>query len=77
MNNDRRKEINKAIALMQEALAILETARNEEQDYYDNMPENLQSSDRGCAAEAAASDLDDACSSLEDVIGSAENSLEA
>lgn len=76
MNNNRRKEINKAVALLQEALSILETARDEEREYYDNMPENLQSSERGCAAEQAASYLDDACSSLEEVISSSENSAE-
>jgi hypothetical protein len=47
MNNDRRKEINKAIGLLQEALNILEVARDEEGDTYNNMPENLQSSERG------------------------------
>lgn len=76
MNNDRRKEINKAVSLLQEALSILENARDEEQDYYDNMPENLQGSDRGQTAEQAASNLDDACSSLEEVISYAENAAE-
>jgi len=44
MNKDRRTEINKAIGMLQEALSILETARDEEQEYYDNMPESLQGS---------------------------------
>jgi hypothetical protein len=76
MNNDRRKEINRAVSLLQEALAILETARDDEQDYYDNMPENLQNSDRGQMAEQAVSNLEESCSSLEEAISSAENSAE-
>jgi hypothetical protein len=76
MNNDRRKQINKAVALMQEALSILETARDEEQEYYDNMPEGLQGSERGEAAEQAVSNLEDACSNLEDAISSAESAAE-
>jgi hypothetical protein len=45
MNKDRRTEINKAIGMLQEALSILETARDEEQEYYDNTPESLQGSE--------------------------------
>lgn len=76
MNNDRRNRINQAVALMQEALSILETARDEEHEYYDNMPENLQGSERGEAAEQAASNLDDACGALGDAISSAEDAAE-
>ena len=76
MNNDRRKEINKAIALLQEALSILETARDEEGDYFNNMPENLQSSERGQKAEEAYGYLEDACCNLEEVISNCENAAE-
>ena len=76
MNNDRRKEINKAVALLQEALSILETARDEEGDTFNNMPENLQSSERGQASEEACGNLEDACCTLEEVISSAENAAQ-
>ena len=39
MNKGRRKEIEKAMSLIEEASELLSTARDEEQDYYDNMPE--------------------------------------
>lgn len=77
MNSDRRKEINKAIALMQQALDILEVARNEEGDYYENMPENLQDSPRGHAAEQSYGYLEDAYCTLEDAINAAHSSMEA
>jgi len=76
MNNDRRTRINQAVGLMQEALSILETARDEEQENYDNMPESLQGSERGEAAEQAVSNLEDTCSNLEDAISSAESAAE-
>jgi len=44
MNKDRRKQIAKAIALIEEAQEILENVKQEEQDAYDNLPENLQGS---------------------------------
>lgn len=77
MNNARRKEINRVVGTLQEALAELESLRDEEQDYFDNMPENLQGSERGSAAEQAASNLSEACSGIEEAISSAESSMEA
>lgn len=47
MNKARRKEIERAIALMEQAREILEEVKDEEQNAFDNMPENLQSSERG------------------------------
>jgi hypothetical protein len=76
MNNDRRKEINKAVALLQEALNILETARDEESDTFNNMPENLQNSERGQKAEEAYGQLEYACCNLEQVISDCENAAE-
>lgn len=85
MNNNRRKEINKAIDLLtsakeawEEAAAIIESCADEEREYYDNMPESLQGSDKGLGAEAAAEllegvkdkmheiDIDDMISDLDD-----------
>ncbi len=77
MNKDRRKQIDEAIAHLEAAKELLTTAENEEQEYYDNMPENMQGGDKGQAAESAASYLSDAVSSIEDAIGSAEESKNA
>lgn len=51
MNKARRKEIARAIELMEMAREILEEVMNEEQEAFDNMPESLQSSERGEAME--------------------------
>ncbi|USL89073.1 hypothetical protein SEA_KANNH_53 [Microbacterium phage KannH] len=72
MNNQRRKEIQEVInkladldALRNEIKEEIERIRDEEQEYYDNMPEGLQQSDRGYKAEEAASQLDDAAQQLD------------
>lgn len=59
MNKARRKEIARAIELIEEAREILENVRDEEQDAFDNLPESLQSSERGEAMEEYISTLDD------------------
>lgn len=71
MNKDRRAEIAKAVALMEEAQGILETCKDEEQEYYDNMPESFQNGEKGSAAQEATSALECACDSLTEAIDAA------
>lgn len=72
MNNERRKEIERAIALTQEAASILETARDEEHEAFDNLSVGLQASERGQAIEEAVSALGSAVDSLNEVISNLE-----
>jgi len=65
MNNGRRKELEKASALIEDAKGIIESCRDEEQDYLDAMPESLQSSDKYSTAEQAISEMDSAIDGLE------------
>jgi predicted nucleic acid-binding Zn-ribbon protein len=74
MNKQRRADIEKALEQIDEAKSALETARDEEQDYYDNLPDNFKEGDRGQQAEAAVSCLDDAINALEEV-GSLDDAL--
>lgn len=74
MNKDRRKEIGRAIEIanrlrgeIEELVSIIQTAKDEEEEYKDNMPESLQSSDRYYTAEAAVDALESALSPLEDL----------
>ena len=76
MNKQRRKELNDIIETLNNVIADIEALRDEEQDYYDNMPENLQGSEKGEMAERAISEMDDAISSIEDAIGSLENACD-
>jgi ribosomal protein L4 len=74
MNKERRKAIESALAtlakareLVEEAQSTLEEARDEERDYFDNMPESLQSGEKGERASAAADALEEACNAVEDI----------
>ena len=89
MNKLRRKELQELHKRIEEASHVLEninveieSLRNEERDYIDNMPESLQDSERVSAAVAAVDAMEiamdsmgiaedsciDACNSLEDVL---------
>ena len=76
MNNDRRKELNKGLALLQEAFSILELARDEEGYTFENMPENLQGSERGQRTEEAYGQLESACCVIEEAISECESAAE-
>lgn len=90
MNKERRKELNKAVemlnslsSILYDATDIVETCKGEEEEYRDNMPENLQGSDRYSMADEACDCLDNALDSLSDVtdtindiIESIENAME-
>lgn len=74
MNKERRKEIAGIIAdiealhgTIDDLRERVESVRDEEQEFFDNMPESLQQGERGQVAEAAVSALDDALSALESV----------
>lgn len=76
MNDARRKEIEKALGLISEAKSILETARDEEQEYFDNMPENMQSGEKGEKASEAAGALEEAVNSIEEIESNLETAKE-
>jgi len=61
MNNRRRNKI-------QAALDILEEAKFDEQEAFDNLPESFQYGEKGERMEEAMNYLDDAISSLEEAV---------
>lgn len=67
MNKERRKRIDKAIEevnqlqeVLEELHQIVEVIRDEEQEYLENIPENLQGSERYETAENAVESLENA-----------------
>lgn len=76
MNKQRRKEIEKAIELIEQALAIIEEARDDEQNYIDKIPENLQQSEWADLAQQAADALDYTCENLGEAIENANTASE-
>ena len=90
MNAARRKAIKSVISQieaiqfeLENILEAIDTIRDEEQECFDNIPENMQESERYEKAETAVENLDDAydsfgelCDSLEDIITSLENATD-
>ena len=77
MNKERRAAIKRLVEEFDLAINVgrlkeikegLETLRDEEQEYYDNMPEGLQGGDKGQAAEAAVSALEAVVDEIDNII---------
>lgn len=66
MNNKRRELLKSAVILLDRASGIVNNALEQEQDCLDNMPENLQMSERYENMEAAVDYLEEAASHLDD-----------
>lgn len=68
MNKQRRARLAEAHSLLGRAVSIVERAKDEEQDSFDNLPENLQSSERGELMEEAIDELQTAIDSINDAM---------
>lgn len=75
MNNVRRKKLKDAVTLLSRASEIVSDARSQEEDCLDNMPENLQMSDRYEDMEKAVDCLEDAETSIDDAISKIEEAM--
>lgn len=76
MNNKRRERISKAVSMLEAALNVIEVVRGEEQNCLDNMPENLEYSERYEKMENAVDKLEDAISSIEEARDALEEAAE-
>jgi hypothetical protein len=79
MNKNRRKELMEWVskaeswaAQGEELRSALENICSDEQDYFDNMPENLQGSTRGMDAEEAIDAMNEAVECMNNAIEAAE-----
>jgi len=68
MNKARRQQLRKWLEDLEAIRSELETIMNDEQEYHDNIPENLQSSERACDSEEAIDQMNEAISSIEDAM---------
>ena len=76
MNKARRKALDEVISKIEEAKELLENLQAEEDEYRDNMPENLQGSERYEAADAAVDNMSSAVDALDEAISSIESAQE-
>ena len=70
MNKARRQAIDKIQATIEEAMNGLQVLLEEEQEYFDNMPESLQESERANSAQEAIDTIEDATSNIQEAIDS-------
>lgn len=68
MNKSRRKAIQDVVAKLETLRDEVESLLNEEQDYYDNMPESFQNGDKGSAASDAISYMESASGYIDNAI---------
>lgn len=76
MNKARRKTINEIYDRLAELRDLIEEVKYEEEEYRDNMPENLQCSERYEIADTACDNLDSAISSIEEALDYIESAAE-
>ena len=76
MNYHRRKELNTLADRLRDLHTDVETVRDEEQEYIDYMPENLQGGERYEKAEAAVYVMEEALSQIEEAISNIEEATE-
>ena len=68
MNKERRKSIERIVDKLYEIQADLAWVRNDEEEAYDNLPEGIQSSERGDAMQEAIDAMDNVDGSLQEAI---------
>ncbi len=76
MNKTRRNELYKLIEQLQDIQTAIEQLRDEEQEYYDNMPAGIQESERGEIAGDNINNMDYALDSLSEAIENLEAATE-
>jgi predicted nuclease with TOPRIM domain len=75
MNKARRKALEELQGKLSELKDELESLAEEERDYYENMPEGLQCSERGDEADRCASNLEDGVDSLDTIINNIDEAV--
>lgn len=76
MNKIRRKNLQTIIDRLEDIKADLEEITYEEEEYRDNIPENLQGSKKYERADEACDNLNDAADTLNEVIDSITTAME-
>lgn len=66
MNKQRRKKLEEAFNLIDQAKDILEEVKDEEQEAHDNLPESFQYGEKGEEMEGYIEMLDEAYGYLDD-----------
>lgn len=68
MNNKRREQLNNVVLKLQSLEQEISNIYDDESEYLENMPENLQSSERYEASERACDTLSDTTDDIDELI---------
>ncbi len=68
MNKSRQSKLDKLIAQLEVIKEKLENIQAEEQEYFDNLTENQQDSEKGESSQNAIDQMEDALSYFENII---------
>ncbi len=74
MNNKRRKELRRAIEIIETALDIVNQVKDEEDSMY-NYPENLQGTEIYETMEVAVDTMEEVASAIEDAVDALNNAV--
>lgn len=75
MNKKRRNDLKQSVELLNSVIRIIDNALDEETESYENMPEGLQSSEKGEQMEDNMAALDNASEMLEEAKGLIEDAI--
>lgn len=75
MNKQRRLKLKEALVLLEKALHMVSSVKDDEQDALDNFPENLQNSERYTAMENAIDELEEAIEKIEEATENINNAF--
>ena len=67
MNAQRRKRLIRVEALLSEARGLLEEIASEEREAFENVPESLQESERGCHMQNVLDALEQGVDDIENI----------
>lgn len=67
MNKNRRNKLKKSIIYIEMAQEIIKSVKDEEEFAYDNIPENLQNSNKACDMEDSIDSLDEIIDNINDI----------
>lgn len=76
MNKQRRAKLDEAHSKMLEAYYIIEEVKSEEEEAFDNMPENLQGSERGEQMEECIGTLEEIYDGIDEYMSELYNIIE-
>jgi hypothetical protein len=68
MNKQRKTELDSVENALESLLTIIQNIKEDEEEYVNNVPENLQGSEKYSQAEESIPYLEDACSNIEEAI---------